>query len=63
MDFRSLMAKLQSISDKYDNIQKKENCPDCPDCKSPMIKRKSNWGDGYWLGCSSYPMCKKTLKC
>jgi len=68
IDFKLLMDKLQVISNKYGNVPKRkqdevDDSVYCPDCSSPMIKRKSKWGSGFWLGCSGYPRCSKTLKC
>jgi hypothetical protein len=37
-----------------------EPVPTCARCKSPMVRRTSEYGR-FW-GCSSYPACKGTRK-
>lgn len=34
----------------------------CHECKQPMIRRKSNWDNGYWWGCSLFPQCRGKKK-
>lgn len=32
---------------------------DCPSCqKGKLVKRPSNFGNGFWVGCNRYPNCK-----
>jgi DNA topoisomerase-3 len=47
----------------YKNQQQKQNAPpqpECARCKSPMVRRTSEYGP-FW-GCSQYPACKGTRK-
>ena len=60
LQFKSLMERLQKISDSYSG--KKDDTVYCPDCGSKMIRRENNWGKGFWWVCGSFPKCRTTKK-
>lgn len=60
LQFKNLMERLQKIADSYSG--KKDDTVYCPDCRSKMIRRKSNWDNGYWWGCSLFPQCRGKKK-
>ena len=48
-----------TLNAAYENMEKimpKEVGEDCPECSSPLVIRRSRYGE--FIGCSSYPTCK-----
>ncbi|MDK9793880.1 topoisomerase DNA-binding C4 zinc finger domain-containing protein [Vibrio sp. D431a] len=53
------VAQFIKKTNENRGVKVKLSTPDCPDCGSKMVERKK--GERKFLGCSSYPKCKKTL--
>ncbi|GBU10465.1 DNA topoisomerase I [Erysipelotrichaceae bacterium] len=54
--YQNFVPAIDAAYENMEKIEAKEVGKQCPDCASPLVVRRSRYGE--FIGCSNYPECK-----